>query len=769
MSFTKPTLSLFAWVVSAALLIAQPGVDWDLTIGGTGWEEGNRIIAAVDGPGYLVAGYCGSEPNSIVSQPNRGIGDFWVVRLSPEGDVLWEKRYGGSMIDRLWWAIPTKEGNYLLIGDSESSETGEHASKGYGGVDFWVVLIDATGNLIWEKTYGGADRDWPFCGVQLDNGDFLIAGESKSVPGEGKTSVNYGDQDIWVIRINGNGDMIWDKSYGGDLEEQCQYIFPTSDGHFFLGGSSRSNLSGSKTDINRGLFDFWLVKIDEEGTQIWDKTYGGTGNETIIAVADGLFDTYWIAGGSSSDISGEKSTNAVGGEDFWIVHIDNQGTLINDIAFGSFGLDKVYAFYQNSMGNIVVGGLSPTTDASLADYDQGNGAHEFWLIFMQPDGTKLWDKKYGGSKSDNLTDFIFIPNDGFVLIGNSASDISGDKTQNNYGGNDIWVVKLLCDFEVSLGDDREVCPGTQVELTASSVNCPSCLFIWQDGSVTDSKLVIVSSELEFYVTGISENACEYRDTVTLMARPAPQNAVFDFTPPSCQGFNNATMQLVSVENGTPPFTLLEDTLGLGNLLVWQRPGPLELHIVDSFGCTLDTIITIPDADPFTVTIGNDTLIWIGDDVQLEIYTNQPVESYAWTDPTLIIPNPMVSPVVATQYVVLVTSTKGCLAQAQRRVSVKTRKEYFAPNIFSPDHDGTNDYFSIYGGRGVASIQNMDIYDRWGNKVYHMPKVWPKDQIEGWNGDVKGAPAPHAVYIWTAELWLVDGSMEIISGDIALIR
>jgi gliding motility-associated-like protein len=750
------------------LIAAQPGIEWDRTYGGNWYEEGNNIQKGIDG-GFIISGMAASEMGFDVSQPNLGIGDCWIVKTDDLGNKLWDKRFGGTKLENIWWSIVTSDGNYLFVAESASDICPDKSSNSFGFADYWIVKMSPTGDIIWDLTVGGSGNDWPFCGTEKPNGDFLITGWSDSPVSGNKTAPNKGGWDMWTICVTPNGDLLWDKSYGGNNDEQVHYIYPTTDGNYFLGGSSTSNASGDVTGFNKGEADYWLVKIDPDGNIIWDKSYGGERTENIVSIAKGILGTYWLVGGSASPISGDKTTPNYGGEDFWIVQIDAEGTKIQEHCWGSVGLDKVYVGYQNQLGNILIGGLSLTTNEPPPGMEPGQGAYDFWGVFMKDDGTIIWNKKWGGVEHDAMTDFLFIPNDGFVLLGNSSSNIGFDKSENSRGVNDIWIIKLLCDFEVELGDSLVVCPGEEITLNAVVSNCDGCKLIWSNNNSGEFSNLVINESQTIKVTAFSENACEYSDTIDIVMRPPPTNAVFAFTKPTCTGFNDGTAVMVSADGLSPPFELLEDTLDLGNKLLWLAAGELQVHIKDSLGCVLDTIILVPEADPFTITLGNDTTIWLGDHVTINAWANQPIASYEWTDPELFVINPTVYPQTTTEYILLATSTKGCPGEAEKRITVRINKNYFAPNVFSPDHDGFNDYFTIFGGDGVAEIRGLRVYNRWGNNLFYLDDVWPADPEHGWNGDFRGEQQAPDVYTWFARLILFDGSEEIIGGTVTILR
>ncbi|HKB45024.1 MAG TPA: hypothetical protein VKC90_11565, partial [Chitinophagaceae bacterium] len=227
--------------------------------------------------------------------------------------------------------IPLAGSKYFFAGTTASDPSCTKTSILYGDEDFAIMEFDDAGNKLWEKTYGGDRWDQLHDAVKVSTGGYILAGQTESGPSGIKTSLLNGVDDIWVIRTDDNGNLLWEKSYGGIDYESGIKILETPDGGFLIAGLSLSNIPG----YNFGIGDYQLTKIDATGNQLWSKLYGGTGNDELyglIASSDG---NYFLCGSSTSPISGNKTSAPLGGADIWLVKVSPDGTKLWDKSFGT--------------------------------------------------------------------------------------------------------------------------------------------------------------------------------------------------------------------------------------------------------------------------------------------------------------------------------------------------------------------------------------------------------------------------------------------------
>lgn len=224
-------------------------------------------------------------------------GDYWAIKLDTNGEKQWSKFFGGTFTDTPYDVVQTKNDNYIIVGSSDSDDVDIKNNK--GTYDFWVVNISEDGNLLWEKSFGGSEIDEAW-GVTISNDDnLIIIGDTRS--GDKDVSKNNGAADIFVIKISSDGDLLWEKSFGGTNFDTARSITKTSDGGFLISGNSRS----SDIDLtnNNGQNDALVLKLSNSGNLEWQKTIGGSNTDLAFDVTELSDGTIIVVGESnSSDI-----------------------------------------------------------------------------------------------------------------------------------------------------------------------------------------------------------------------------------------------------------------------------------------------------------------------------------------------------------------------------------------------------------------------------------------------------------------------------------
>ncbi|MBL0046871.1 MAG: T9SS type A sorting domain-containing protein [Bacteroidetes bacterium] len=384
-------------------------------------------------------------------------GCFYLSTLNSQAQLTkqWDYRFGGTAIDEFHDVLSILDTNtfdtraYLLAGYSESGANGDKTNASQGSGDFWLINVNSLGVKQWDKSYGGSNYDELFEVQQCADGGFILGGWSNSGISGDKSQASIGAGDYWVVRTNMSGTKLWDRTFGGTSEDYLQSVKQTSDGGFILAGRSNSGISGNKTGANRGTvgvtWDYWVVKIDAGGTKQWDQTYGGFDDDQLFAVQQTSDGGYILGGYSNSGITGEKSQASQGLDDYWIVKIDANGVKQWDKTFGGTSADQLQMVLQTSDGGYLLGGGS----ASGANGDKSQasrGNFDYWILKTNATGVKQWDKRFGGTSADNLFDAIQTTDGGYLLGGASSSVASGDKSQGNQGtagtSYDYWVVKV---------------------------------------------------------------------------------------------------------------------------------------------------------------------------------------------------------------------------------------------------------------------------------------------------------------------------------------
>ncbi|RDC64880.1 T9SS type A sorting domain-containing protein [Adhaeribacter pallidiroseus] len=413
---------------------------WEMRYGGNGTDNLTSTIKTTDG-GYLSGGYTNSGVSGDKSQTAHGKNDYWIVKSDKNGKKIWDKRYGGSGEDYLNRVIQTADGGFLLAGSSFSGKSGDKSEASKGNRDYWLVKTDVQGNKQWDKTYGGSGEEELVKVIQLSTGEYVLGGYSNSPTSGDKTQVTQGGTDYWLVKISKNGTLLWDQRYGGNLAETLGSFVQTPDGGYLLGGSSLSGKSGDKSLVSQGASDYWVVKTDKQGKIVWEKTLGGNQQDEVYSVGMNSAKNYFIAGTSSSGKSGDKSQANQGGKDYWLITLDQNGNKLWDRTFDGSKDDELRASTFTSKGHYVLAGHS-SSEVSGDKTQDSQGDNDYWVVTVDQQGNKVQDLRYGGSGTEELRTVTQTKDGGLLLAGRSASGVSGDRTQPSQGGTDYWLVKV---------------------------------------------------------------------------------------------------------------------------------------------------------------------------------------------------------------------------------------------------------------------------------------------------------------------------------------
>ena len=355
---------------------------WDKTFGGSGTDELISMVSTSDG-GYLLGGFSDSNSSGDKTENSRGNYDFWVVKINANGQKQWDKTFGGNNTDYLGMIIVTSDGGFVIGGNSTSNISGDKSENGQGAYDFWVVKINANGQKQWDKTLGGRSDDFLGGLCASSDGGYLLGGSSYSNNSGDKSESSRGNIDYWLVKIDKNGQKQWDKTYGGIEEDNCRGLMATPDGGYLLASASISNSSGEKSENRRGSYDCWIIKTNSSGQKQWDKTYGGPWDDAVVegGVTLGIDNSFLITGYSSSSVGNEKSEPARGQQDFWLFKVNGSGEKLWDKVFGGSGQEgwPGAKSIANPNGSILLGGSSDS-NISGEKSENSRGGKDFWVV-----------------------------------------------------------------------------------------------------------------------------------------------------------------------------------------------------------------------------------------------------------------------------------------------------------------------------------------------------------------------------------------------------
>jgi hypothetical protein len=358
---------------------------------------------------------------------------FFLGSLMAQAPAIeWSHCYGGSDYERGEHIQQTLDGGYILscmTGSNNGDVSGNH-----GGSDLWILKLDALGYTQWSNCYGGSnDEDWSTV-LSLPDSGYIIGSITHS--NNGNISGNHGNGDAWILRIDKNGNTVWQKCFGGSLGESQAKIISTLDGNFLIFFSSIST-DGDLTGLTlHGVGDLIAMKIDTSGNIIWKKCYGGSNDDWAIDVTS-TFDSCYIILSTTFSTDGDMIGTPSGGANAWVAKIDGAGNLIWTLPLAGGGLEFASSVVQMRDSTLRIGATT-NANGNLVSGNHGDG--DYWIIKVSADGVFLWQKCLGGTLDDVLSALCKTADEGIASIGSTISE-DGDVTGLHSQSVDYWVVK----------------------------------------------------------------------------------------------------------------------------------------------------------------------------------------------------------------------------------------------------------------------------------------------------------------------------------------
>ena len=345
-----------AWIVK---LDDTGAIQRDSCYGGLNYDDPCSIIATSDGS-YLFAGYTQSDTPPDLNEHHGEGDDAWVIKINTSGFTPgFERWFGGTKQDQANSVIQTTDGGYIFTGFTHSSDDDVVGYKGGTSADVWVVKLTPTGYIEWQKCLGGTADEWANSIIQTSDGGYAIAGITYSTDGD--VTGNHGGGDEWVAKLSRTGDLEWQKCLGGSGKDLAWSIVQTPDGGYAVGGytgSSDGDVSGS-----HGGQDVWLVELDGQGNLQWQKCMGGSAFDQALAMIltkDGGFALTGNTSSTDGDVHGIKGhTNA------WVVKLSPVADIFPTPIASSNGLSLVALPNSNGTSVAISYNLSRLSDATL--------------------------------------------------------------------------------------------------------------------------------------------------------------------------------------------------------------------------------------------------------------------------------------------------------------------------------------------------------------------------------------------------------------------
>lgn len=451
-------------ILSSSIAFGQIfSLQWQQCFGGSDQDLTSDIL--LYNTGYIIVGGTYSSDGDI--SIHYGGEDGWIIMTDSVGNLIWEKSYGGSLGDGFSRILRTNDGNFYLVGGTWSSDGTIGIDPYLDSEDYWIMKIDTLGNILWEKLIGGNGTDLIWDAVKTSDGGLISVGWTTSEDGD--VSQYFGGWDTWVVKLDSTGEIEWDKTIGTTNGFEYGYaIIQTSDGGYLVGIAANPLGEGNVTCIPHSYnAEGILFKLDANGNEIWQQCYGGWNHDGITLLLE-LPDGY-IFSGYTSSVDGDLTGAGYhfGGDDIWIAKTDFTGNSIWHKCYGGSGADYLHNFFPTEdSGFIVIGNTNSHNGDVVGNHSGGYTWKDIWVFKINSTGEMEWQQCFGGIANETLENRGVVKKSdyNFVIAGSTtwspSFDVDCDCQNNTYP--DYWLFEILDTTvtvtEIPEYDDIEVYP-----------------------------------------------------------------------------------------------------------------------------------------------------------------------------------------------------------------------------------------------------------------------------------------------------------------------
>ena len=349
---------------------------WMKSFGGAK-DEGGNCVQQTDDSGYIITGY--------VYSFGAGSFDVWLIKTDSQGNKMWDRTFGGKSGDFGNAVQQTTDGGYIITGSLSWDKY------------LYLIKTDRNGNMLWYKTFGGLGEEEGRSVQETNDGGYIITGYTNSY--------GAGDNDVWLIKTDNNGNKIWDMTFGGPSQDCGTVVQQTTDSGYIITGYTNSFGAGNN--------DLWLIKTDSQGNKVWDRTFGGIQEDRGYFVQETTDSGYILTG----------FTYLFNSPDVWLIKTDQNGNKMWESTFGGKATDMGNSVQQTTDDGYIITGFTESFGEDYADV---------WLIKTDNNGNKMWDSTFGTSSMEFGNSVHQTTDGGYILTG---------VTLTYSGGCDIWLIK----------------------------------------------------------------------------------------------------------------------------------------------------------------------------------------------------------------------------------------------------------------------------------------------------------------------------------------
>jgi len=498
----KKTISLV--IFSLLLLTTYPQqvqIVWQQCYGGSDMDTGKDVIVLNNGH-ILVLSTTYSNSGDIGF--NQGKSDFWLFETDAFGNFLWGKTYGGSENEYAKSLVQTPDGGYVMFGDTDSNNG--DVSGNHGSFDYWVIKTDNIGNVLWHRCLGSTKRDLA-TGFNIDEaGNIYCIGLSSGEDGD--VTQNNGYDDYWFVKLDLDGELIWNRNLGGSYADNGLCISSTNDGGVIVGGII-SSIDGDITcNMVLGNKTAWVIKLDSLNSIQWQQCYGGTYTETVVEIESTSDGGYILLGATNSNDGDVSGFHGYPGDvniyDIWVIKVDSMGVIEWQRCLGGTKDESPSFIKITPDGNYLVGGFTYSSDGDVSGNHSNSVGSDHWVVKLDPSGEIIWQQCFGGITEDELYGGYVISESEYVFVGNRRTSSTGGNIDCNaiggFGDWDLVMYKIL-DTTVGISTIEEdklplkVYPNPAANSATFSYNLPDGI---QQGSIevhNTTGLLVASTSL----------------------------------------------------------------------------------------------------------------------------------------------------------------------------------------------------------------------------------------------------------------------------------